>query len=110
MSKEILTVIINLTQQEQENILEKMSMDFGTTKTKYFTHEVSKDSKVSHVPAFCQKMLNEIYNLSDIYGVEFYQGLKVIISHQDLVTLCYLVKELKLNSIRVFDKNLREFI
>lgn len=109
MAKEILTVIINLTQTELESILERISMDFGTTKTKYFTHTIAKDFKVANVPASCQKLLNEIDDLADKFGVEYYQGLKVVMNHTDLIVACYLAKELKKRSIRVFDKELREF-
>lgn len=109
MAKETLTVIINLTQTELESILEKISMDFGTTKTKYFTHTIAKEFKVANVPASCQKLLNEIDDLVDKFGVEYYQGLKVVMNHADLIVACYLAKELKKRSVRVFDKELREF-
>jgi len=78
--KEILTVIINLSQTELESILEKISMDFGTTKTKYLTHTISKDFKVANIPASCQELLSEIDDLVDKYGIEYYQGLKVIMN------------------------------
>ena len=107
--KEILTVMINILPNEVEVIREEITMIFGTSVVKYFTHETSKNFKVSLVPASCTKMLNEIDEMTDKFGVEYYQGLKVIINHNDLVTLTYLVKELKRRSIRVFDLNLREF-
>lgn len=110
MAKEILTVLININPVGFESIKEKAEMDFGTTNFKHLTHEVSPNFEVRNIPASCQKMLNNIEDLSDNYGVEFYQGLKVVLNHTDLVVLVYLVKELKKRSIRVFDKNLREFI
>ena len=106
--REILTVIINLTEKELQAIKEKIEMDFGTTKTKALTHEVAKE--VSHIPASCQKILNDIDDLADKYGVEYYQGLKVIIHHTDVIVVTYLVKELRKRSIRVFTKDLREFL
>ena len=108
--REILTVLINLTERDLEAIKGIIEMDFGTTKVKSLTHEVAKDFKVSHIPASCQKILNDIDDLADKYGVEYYQGLKVIIHHTDVIVVTYLVKELRKRSIRVFTKDLREFL
>lgn len=105
---EILTILVNVSVDEVNK--ENMENEFGTTKTKILTHEVARDLKVAYIPASCQRILNEIEELIDKHGVEYYNGLKVIINHTDLVTLHYLVKELKQRSVRVFDRNLREFI
>lgn len=105
---EIITILVNVSVDEVNK--ENMENEFGTTATKILTHEVAKDLKVTHIPASCQRILNEIEDLIDKHGVEYYNGLKVVINHTDLVALHYLVKELKKRSVRVFDRNLREFI
>ena len=83
---------------------------FVSTSAILFKSIVAKDFKVSHIPASCQKILNDIDDLADKYGIEYYQGLKVILHHTDIVVITYLVKELRKRSIRVFTKDLREFL